>query len=513
MRHHRPAAASPAAASSRETASEENALNDALVAFMRSANDAPEGVSPKLTVARDVRNGRCLRTNAPIGKGEKIVLCPRSLVITEEDAARISPLARKTKSDNRPAWHVLSAFILDAPDSFKPYIDTLPKKTNNVCEWNREGLDKWVKRASPATYQLADSLWRDTQEAANFLSSLEGAPDKERCKWALSTTLSRMARLTGMPPDSEGLAPLALVPYADCLNHDASLPSGDRDGRRVTLSSRLPSQARGVLQTILKPNRDAAAVELGHLHFDEGENAVVVKAASFEPTSLEFWNTSGIDPRVQNATGKVLEVLFNRRKSALGELEQPSLERASGDDGDGTYKAGDEVFVSYGTRASGDLLTTYGFAPTHESNAFGARAGLFVDGELFTFDINPRGDVAEIPVGFLEACDTVATEINAARRANPPPEGPLAPAVGLDVARALIEDVVEEALRGEVDLEAALESEEGITAIAGEFGIANEEEAQFLVEDLRRVFESESRVWQRAQTALAIYSRSMASKK
>ena len=166
--------------------------------------------------------------------------------------------------------------------------------------------------------------------------------------------------------------------------------------------------------------------------------------------------------------------------------------------------------MSYGTRASGDLLLTYGFAPTHESNAYGARAGLLVGGVPFTFDINPRGDVAEIPVGFLEACDQVAQGINDARRTNPPPE-PLAPAVGLDVAKALIEDALNDALRAEVELEEAIEEEggEAISRIAATFGVVRDNDASLLVEDLRRVFESEARVWQRARTSISAYERTM----
>ena len=305
------------------------------------------GGARKLAVGRDGRGGRCLVATQDVEKEETLVLCPRKLLVTSDDAARMSERARAAKNDGRPPWHVLAAFLLDVelqgPDHpFAPYVNALPEYTPNVCTWSRGGVDEWMKRASPTTYALADALYNETNDAADFLAAQPGAPARERCIWALSTVLSRMARLPGLPADADGLAPLALVPYADMLNHDASLPSGDRDGRRVTLSSRLPSQARGVLQSLLQPDRDAAASLPGHLHYDERSDAVVVKAVSFEETSLDYWDTGKVDPRIKEATSAVLGALFNRRKSALGELE---VDNAVADDAqsNGGFRKGDEV--------------------------------------------------------------------------------------------------------------------------------------------------------------------------
>jgi histone-lysine N-methyltransferase SETD3 len=209
----------------------------------------------------------------------------------------------------------------------RSYVALLPGSTGGVLEWPEEDvallqgshlhtLALEIRAAAAASWlELAPAV-RELERAAALPAGALGGEGAAR--WAFGVLLSRLVRLPGLA-DAE-----ALVPLADFANHDPeSTAFFDWD----------PASEAVVLQ--VRPAGHPCAAW-----------------ATRQRPSL----TAQPRPRLAGPNAQRLP----RDKAPAAYSRALQADRA--------YRSGQQVFISYGQKTSGELLLSYGFAPPPGAN-------------------------------------------------------------------------------------------------------------------------------------------------
>lgn len=209
---------------------EEDPQGAALLTWAQQHGLPPQKLGPALLPGC----GRGLVATEPIAAGEPLLRVPAALVLTAEAAVQQSLLAQALLAGSSlPAWTVLALWLVEARAAgashpWAPYLATLPESAGSVVSWPAEHVD-WL-RGSHLRAIAAEVRAAAERSAAELLAALgaargtAGAPGlpqqahqlctREQLGWAFDVLLSRLVRLDGLGGAE------ALVPWADCLNHD-----------------------------------------------------------------------------------------------------------------------------------------------------------------------------------------------------------------------------------------------------------------------------------------------------
>lgn len=272
------------------------------------------GLPPQDVTARDVgAEGRGLVATRRIGAGNSILLIPRELILTTEDAVLQSVLSASAQRAGLPDWSVLAMFLVEAKlqggTEWGEYVAMLPSTTGCVLEWKQSQVDKLLigsqlYEGAKQIRAAADASWLGLQpllaEAATKDALGGRSPTRQDCQWAFSMLLSRLIRLPGLQWGVE-----ALVPWADLLNHSCDCDStldwnetsvtfrpdtGYSRGQQLFCSYGPKSSADlllsyGFVQAGLNPN-ESVPLRIGVTAGDPLHDAkvTVLSALSFQPS-------------------------------------------------------------------------------------------------------------------------------------------------------------------------------------------------------------------------------------
>jgi len=167
-------------------------------------------------------SGRGIIARKEIGQGVAIVRVPSSIVMTKEAAQRV--LGRSVIPDSLNEYLALAMLLmheraLGDASFWGPYIDLLPTTDDVGQTWTWSEDDMAMLTGSnliDATASLRDKIRREHEMITTELVEPNGLDPAafafEHFEWAMSMLLSRAI-------DLREVGELALVPYADLLNH------------------------------------------------------------------------------------------------------------------------------------------------------------------------------------------------------------------------------------------------------------------------------------------------------
>jgi len=167
-------------------------------------------------------SGRGLLARKEIVQGEMIVRIPSSLIMTRETAQQV--LGPSVVSDSLGEYLCLALLLVyerakGASSFWAPYINILPTKEEVGQSWAWEAEDMALLEGSKITDSSASLRAKIGREHATLLTEVvrpngldESVFSLDAFEWAMSMLLSRAI-------DLREVETLALVPYADLLNH------------------------------------------------------------------------------------------------------------------------------------------------------------------------------------------------------------------------------------------------------------------------------------------------------
>jgi len=167
-------------------------------------------------------SGRGLLTRSEVQQNEKIIEVPEDLILGVKTVNKKFPEINSLNEYNKLAITLITEKSLGNKSKWKPYIDILPVETdlNLVFRWNINDIyilkSSKVIQASVALKEKINAQFNEINEGV-FLKNPLKFPDRifniKSWEWAMSILLSRAIRM-------QSTGNIALVPYADLLNHN-----------------------------------------------------------------------------------------------------------------------------------------------------------------------------------------------------------------------------------------------------------------------------------------------------
>ena len=172
--------------------------------------------------------GRGLLSKESIGEGELLLTIPLDLCLTRAVSQEL--LGKAVIPDYMDEYIAIAILLMserlkDEKSRWKPYFDVLPSITdvNPAYVWSEEELDMLLGSPTyPAAKSLRKKIETEYEEVKNTVFARDPGLfplDKftyDLFLWSFVMLFSRAARLTSKLAGEE----LALVPYADLMNHN-----------------------------------------------------------------------------------------------------------------------------------------------------------------------------------------------------------------------------------------------------------------------------------------------------
>lgn len=196
------------------------AISEPVEAGVLSLLAAEGSQQTSLTVDSSFREGRGLAATRTIQKNERLLDVPYKAVLTP-DACALS------LQNALPEWACLAATLAvnaeNASMYWHPYAQSMPHCSGNALEWSEQELDSlrgspWYDEAVQRRQTVSDAL--PAIQAAVQDSELQCSPPAEQSiVWAYSMLFSRLIRLRSPESNNTSGETLAMIPWADLINH------------------------------------------------------------------------------------------------------------------------------------------------------------------------------------------------------------------------------------------------------------------------------------------------------